>query len=84
LIDIWSFIADDNPNAADRLLDRLQTALEMLRDNPEAGRSRSELAASVRSFPVGRYILFYRVMASSLELVRVLSGHRDVQADDIR
>jgi toxin ParE1/3/4 len=84
LIDIWSFIADDNPNAADRLLDRLQTALEMLQDNPEAGRSRSELAAAVRSFPVGRYILFYRVTASSLELVRVLSGHRDVQADDIR
>lgn len=60
LIEIWLYIADDNEAAADRFLDRIQTALEMLLENPLAGRTRSELVEGLRSFPVGNYVLFYR------------------------
>jgi toxin ParE1/3/4 len=59
LIEIWSFIADDNEVAADNMLDRFEKALRILRDRPLAGRERPELAAGLRSFPVGNYILFY-------------------------
>jgi len=32
LIEIWNFIADDNERAADRILDRIDKTLNMLRD----------------------------------------------------
>jgi plasmid stabilization system protein ParE len=44
LIDIWNYIADDNEAAADRMLDRIEGALQMLSEQPKAGRERSELA----------------------------------------
>lgn len=47
---------------------------------PEAGRSRSELQMGLRSFPVGRYLIFYRPSATSVEIVRVLHSARDVDA----
>ena len=83
LIDIWLYIADANEAAADRFLDRIQTALEMLLENPLAGRTRSELIEGLRSFPVGNYILFYRPTPVGIELIRALSGYRDIQAEDV-
>jgi toxin ParE1/3/4 len=84
LIDIWQFIADDNEAAADRLLDRIEGVLLTLRDNPLAGRGRSELAADVRSFPVGNYVIFYRAIDDGVEVIRVLNGYRDIQLEDLK
>ena len=83
LIEIWEFIAEDSESAADRLLDRLDQVLAMLRDNPLAGRARPELAPEIRSHPVGNYVLFYRPIPDCIELVRVLSGYRDIQGGDV-
>lgn len=83
LIEIWQFIAQDNEQAADKLLDRIENILRMLSDNPKAGRIRPELAAELRSFPIGTYVLFYRPIQNGVELVRVLSGRLDIQSDDV-
>lgn len=83
MIEIWQYIADDNEAAADRVLDRFESALRMLADNPHAGRARPELVAEIRSFPVGNYILFYRPMADGVDLVRVRSGYLDIQPEDM-
>ncbi len=83
LIEIWQFIADDNETAADRLLDRFETTLKMIADNPKAGRARPELADHIRSFPVGNYILFYRLTDLGIDLVRVRSAYLDIQPDDV-
>ncbi|ALK10395.1 type II toxin-antitoxin system RelE/ParE family toxin [Blastochloris viridis] len=84
LIEAWSYVAGDSETAADRLLERIERALAMLSENPFAGRARPELAADLRSFPVGNYVLFYRPQRSGIELVRVLSGYRDIGPDDTR
>ena len=47
---IWDFIANDDPTAADRVLDRIGEVLDMLIRNPLAGRQRPELASGLRSF----------------------------------
>lgn len=83
LVDIWRFIADDSEAAADRMLDRIDSAAHMLADHPEAGRARPELLAGIRSFPVGAYVLFYRPDADGILLVRVLSGYRDIGPDQV-
>ena len=82
LLEVWSYIADDNETAADRMLDRIEQKLHMLADNPRAGRERSEVAEGLRSAPVGNYVIFYRVAPDALTVVRVLSGYQDADAID--
>ena len=38
----------------------------------------SDIAANLRSFPTTSYVLYYRPMTDSIELVRVLHSARDV------
>lgn len=37
LIDIWLYIAQDNPAAADKLLDTIEEKGQLLADNPKLG-----------------------------------------------
>jgi toxin ParE1/3/4 len=83
LIEIWNYIADDNETAADRLLRRIDEALLMLAKTPLAGRSRPELGADMRSFPIGNYILFYVVQPNAIDVVRILSRYRDIDDKDM-
>jgi len=83
LIQVWQYIADDNEAAADRTLDRIERALANLAENPTIGRARPELAADLRSFPVGNYVLFYRPMPDGIDLIRVRSGYLDTQPEDM-
>lgn len=78
LMEIWGYVAADNEGAADRLLDRIDEVLRTLSQQPMAGRERPELAAALRSFTVGNYVLFYLPVANGIDLVRVLSGYRDI------
>ncbi len=36
-VEIWSYIAQDNPDAADRLLDRIDGMVQMIAAQPELG-----------------------------------------------
>ena len=71
---IWVYIAEDNFDAADRLIDLFDEKLNLLAEYPGLGQQRDDLAPGLRSFPVGKYLLFYRPIASGIELVRVLHG----------
>lgn len=84
LIEIWSYIADDNEPAADRLLRKIEQSLRNLSDSPLIGRARPELSPGLRSFPVGTYIIFYLPLADGVEVVRVLSGYLDIQSEDMQ
>jgi toxin ParE1/3/4 len=44
------------------------------------GRARPELRPDLRSFPVGRFVIFYREVRDGIEIVRVLRGARDLPA----
>lgn len=81
LAEIWEFTAPRNPWAADELLRTIQVKAELLARSPHLGRHRDELAPGLRSFPVGRYILFYRQTEGGIEVIRVLHGARDL--DDL-
>ena len=64
LLEIWSYVSPNGLGAADEFLDRFERAFELLAAQPFAGRARDELAPGSRSFPVGNYLVFYRVRAS--------------------
>jgi toxin ParE1/3/4 len=74
------FIAADNPAQADDFIDLIDAKFQNLSRQPGLGRRREELAAGLRSFPVGRYVIFYHQVQDCLQIVRVLHGARDVDA----
>ena len=80
LDEIWWYIAQDNPDNADRFLDRLQERCWALADFPQMGTSRDDLKAGLRSHPCGRYLIFYFPLEDGIDVVRVLHGARDVEA----
>jgi len=79
LLEIWSYIADDSEANADGFIDKIYETMELLARQPGLGRRRDELALGIQSFLVGRYIIFYRVVAGAIEIVRVLHGARDIE-----
>lgn len=78
LVEIWDFIADDSEARADAFIDRIDRKFVSLASNPGMGRVRNELMEGIRSFAVGRYVIFYRSIPKGIEIVRVLHGARDV------
>jgi toxin ParE1/3/4 len=78
LEEIWFFIAQDDPTAADRLLDLLEEKYKLLAENPHMGPARPDIAKELRYHPVGSYLLLYRVIPGGIELVRVVHGARDL------
>ncbi len=80
LDEIWSYIATDNPTAADALLDAVGVRCRFVATQPRSGRLRPEIRKGLRTFVVGRYVIFYRPLSDGIEVVRVLHGARDIQA----
>jgi toxin ParE1/3/4 len=78
LEEIWLFIAQDNPEVADRFVRTIVARFAKLAAMPYLGRQRAELSTGLRSFPVGSYVVFYRPMDNGVEVVRVLHGARDL------
>ena len=77
LEEIWLFIAQDDPNTADRFIRTIVSRFPRLASMPYLGRQREELSARLRSFPIGSYVVFYRPIDDGIEVVRVLHGARD-------
>jgi toxin ParE1/3/4 len=80
---IWSFIAADDIQAADRQINRIGEVFQMLVENPFAGRERPELRKDLRSFPVGSYVVFYVPLSDGIEVARVMNSRQDIDADDM-
>jgi plasmid stabilization system protein ParE len=79
LAEIWEYIAQDNLDAADRLIARLREACEMLARAPRIGHKREDLtAAPVLFLPVGAYLVVYRAQTNFVEIVAVTQGARDI------
>lgn len=81
LIEIWEYIAEDGEARADAFIDRIDKKFRTLAQRPGIGRLRNELAEELRSFPIGRYLIFYLPLAHGIEIVRVLHGARDLGTD---
>ena len=79
LLEIWRYIAEDSETAADKLLREFSVKFSLLAQQSRLGRKRPELLPAVRSFSVGRYIIFYRsIEPQHMEIIRVLHGARDL------
>ncbi|MDN5753215.1 MAG: type II toxin-antitoxin system RelE/ParE family toxin [Nitrosospira sp.] len=80
LTEIWEYIAKDSIRRADAFIDTVDRKLRTLAAQPMMGRARDELMIGLRSFPTGRYVLFYALVTDGIALVRVLHSARDITA----
>lgn len=80
LLSIWAYIAEDNPNAADKLLESIDEKCKLLAENPKLGQARPDIAPTMRYFPIKNYLILYQEHASGIEVVRVIQGSRDLNA----
>lgn len=80
MLAIWKYIAEDNEQAADHFLESLTDQFRLLGDNALAGRLRDELREGYRSFPVGKYLVLYRLKKGKVEIMNVVHGMRDLNA----
>ena len=76
--EILSNLEERSRGAAKRLAQAIQKRCEVLRKVPMMGRARDDLAPGLRSIVIEKYVLFYRVTAEAIEVVRVLYGARDI------
>lgn len=47
---------------------------------PYAGRQRDELRSGYRSFPIGEYLVLYRITSPGVHIMHVVHGRRDIIA----
>lgn len=80
LREVWENVALDDEDRADRLIDNIVEAARRLLEWPQMGRARPDLLPDIRCLVVGRYLVFYRIRPSAIQLVRVLHGRRDIDA----
>jgi len=62
------------------LIGDLNDKFSLLASFPQMGRSREDLGAELRSFPVKNYLVIYRPVKERIEIVRVVHTARDLKA----
>jgi len=70
------YIAEDDPAAADRLVQRIPTAINLLAKNPSLGRPGRVPGTRELVIAGTPYILPYRVRAETVEILRVFHAAR--------
>lgn len=80
LAEIRHYIRRDKPKVADKLIDAFFQRFRILAANPELGQLRGEFGSDIRLFSVGNYAIIYRPFTQGVEIVRVASGFRDLDA----
>jgi toxin ParE1/3/4 len=82
----WHFIAQDNPDAATRVIEAAHETFKMLAANPGLGRPRrfrSPKLRDVRSWRITgfeNYLIFYRGIAGGIQVNHVYHGAQDLEA----
>jgi plasmid stabilization system protein ParE len=76
LNDIWEYIAQDNVDAANRVLDQIESAINMLVSSPHAGHLRPDLSSrTLRFWLVQSYLIAYSAEKPIL-VIGILHGRR--------
>lgn len=82
IFDIWSYIADDSEDAANRVEHAIYDACAFVADAPMRGHLRSDITTrSLRFWTLTRYpnyTVVYRPEMAPLQVVAVLHGKRNV------
>jgi toxin ParE1/3/4 len=66
--------------AASKLFDRMRQRAKLVASFPDTGKSYDDLISGLRGFVVDDYIVFYIRSGDGIEVLRVISGYRDLRS----
>jgi len=80
LLWIWRYGANEwSPAKADEHLREIKRTCDRLLQHPKLGKARDELSPGIRAILIDPHVAFYRMRGLSVEIVRVLHQHEDVE-----
>ena len=79
--EIWNHIAQDNVDAADRVVMAIEDTIELLGQFPAIGTPCPHLAPGLRRTLWREYLIYYRPREDRIEIVRALHGRRDIASN---
>ncbi len=65
---------------ADRVVERSTERFWLLREHPDAGKAVAEIAAGVKCFPAGNYLIYYRKTWRGIDILHIFHGAREQKA----
>ncbi len=84
LVEIEDHIAEENPVAAERLIERLLARAEALRAHPDLGKVVPEFPrGKLRQLVEGNYRIVYTRRQGAVEIVTVFHGRRRFPLDEL-
>jgi toxin ParE1/3/4 len=80
LLWIWRYGANKwSPTKADDHLREIKLRCDRLLRSPKLGKARDELSPGIRAILIDPHVVFYRLSDASVQIVRVLHQHEDVE-----
>ena len=76
---IFDYFASRNVDAGERFVIAFEKKCENLLQFPNMGRSYEDIESSLRGVPLDNYIILYRLIDNGVEIVRVVSGYRNLE-----
>lgn len=83
LEEIWIYVATESGSfeIANTLIDSIADRFHLLATYPHAGRERNDdLGQGRRTFPIGEYVIIYRIEKEQAWILRVVHGRRDLES----
>ena len=80
LIEIWQFIAKDDPMAASKVLKSLDRRSHELLKNPKLGPARPDINTDYRHLVDGNFLILYQIKMGRIEIVRYLHGAQNLKS----
>ncbi len=78
LVGILQYISQDKPGAAVAWVEKIEEKCLLIASQPEMGERRPQLGSEVRCNFVGRYVIFHRKHDDTVEILRVITGDRNI------
>ncbi|MCC5606429.1 type II toxin-antitoxin system RelE/ParE family toxin [Nostoc sp. CHAB 5834] len=85
LIDLATYIAQDNLDVSDRFLTAAEATFKQLAKTPAIGKECQFIhpnLAEIRQISIKgfqQYLIFYRITESAIDILRVIHGARDIE-----
>jgi toxin ParE1/3/4 len=77
---ILSYFFERSIDAGEKFVDEFERKCRNIANFPNMGKSYSHLAPALRGALLNDYIIFYTVTEDLIEIVRVVNGYQDLEA----
>lgn len=77
---IIDYFSSYNLSAGENFINEFEKKCKYLANFPNIGRSYDNIKPSLRGLNLANYIIFYRVINNGIEIIRVVSGYRDLDS----